>query len=63
MITTTSLILLNRKELNDALIQECARVAKAGGSFSICNVWRDTNWYTEYVINWPTVAAIARETA
>lgn len=55
MTTTVSSILYNDRDGEQAKLLEkwCGEAAKAGGSFSIADERRDTQWYRVYTINWP----------
>lgn len=54
MTTTTSRFLLNSdREDAKLILKYAAWAADNGGSFSVTNEFRDSNWYTTVVINWP----------
>jgi hypothetical protein len=52
--TTTSRFLLNSQREDAKLVLKWADWAAAnGGSFSVINEWRESNWFSTIVINWP----------
>lgn len=55
MRTTVSSILYNDRDGPQAKLLEkwCEEAAKEGGSFSIADERRETQWYRVYTINWP----------
>ena len=61
MIETKSVVLMNRLDFNNPLIDSCKAAEKAGGYFSINNKFLNGDWVTEYVISWPDNIAPAKE--